>query len=122
MVHRSSELGGNACLFRDADAIAARECLPADGPPRRARPSILRQYLGRRFDASTERLEPHAGLVQAALRLPESVDTKFDLLNQVMHSLHRQGRQALLFTHSRPTSLPGGRLEQDFRIASCTVG
>jgi superfamily II DNA or RNA helicase len=69
-------------------------------------------------DASTERLEPHAGLVQAALRLPESVDTKFDLLNRVMHSLHSQGRQALLFTHSRPTlAYLAGRLEHDFRIA-----
>jgi hypothetical protein len=69
-------------------------------------------------DASTERLEPHAGLVQAALKLPESVDTKFDLLNRVMHSLHSQGRQALLFTHSRPTlAYLAGRLEHDFRIA-----
>ena len=44
-----ARLGGNASVLRDADAIAARECLPADGSPRRARPSVLRQDLGRRF-------------------------------------------------------------------------
>ena len=69
-------------------------------------------------DASTKRLEPHAGLVQAALRLPKNVDTKFDLLNQVMHELRSQRRQALLFTHSRPAlSYLAGRLEHDFRVA-----
>ena len=87
------ELGGYASVLRDADAIAAHECLPADGSPRRARPSILGEISDADSDASTERLEPHAGLIEAALRLPESVDTKFDLLNRVMHALHGQGRR-----------------------------
>jgi superfamily II DNA or RNA helicase len=69
-------------------------------------------------DAPSERLEPHPELVQAALGLPENVDSKFDLLNQVMHELRGQGRQALLFTHSRPTlAYLAGRLRQDFRVA-----
>jgi superfamily II DNA or RNA helicase len=69
-------------------------------------------------DTTSERLEPHEELVEAALRLPDGVDTKFDALNRVMRDLHSQGRQALLFTHSRPTlAYLARRLGQDFRVA-----
>lgn len=69
-------------------------------------------------DTSSEPLEPHPGLVQAALRLADGVDTKFDALNQVMSDLHSQGRQALLFTHSRPTlAYLAERLGLGFRVA-----
>ena len=67
---------------------------------------------------SAGRLEPHPDLVAAALRLPETVDTKFDVLRRVLHTLHSQDRQALVFTHSRPTlAYLVERLENDFRVA-----
>lgn len=69
-------------------------------------------------DESSERLEPHDELVEAALRLPEGVDSKFDALNEVLHELHSKGRQALLFTHSRPTlAYLKERLRDYFRVA-----
>lgn len=95
----------------------ASACLPM------ARRAVLDpESFGKLSDAdsgeSADRLEPHAELVEAALRLPESVDTKFDALNQVMRELHGQGRQALLFTHSRPAlAYLAERLRQDFRVA-----
>ncbi|OBJ70985.1 helicase-related protein [Mycobacterium sp. 1274756.6] len=69
-------------------------------------------------DAPAVRLEPHAGLLAAARRLPEDVDTKFDELHRVLSTLHQQRRRALVFTHSRPTlAYLMGRLEADFRVA-----
>ncbi|MCV7316125.1 DEAD/DEAH box helicase [Mycolicibacillus parakoreensis] len=69
-------------------------------------------------DAPAVRVEPHAGLVAAARRLPEDVDTKFDHLRQVLRTLQQQGRRALVFTHSRPTlAYLIGRLQAEFRIA-----
>lgn len=69
-------------------------------------------------DESAERLEPHLDLAAAALRLPENVDTKFDVLRGVLHLLHSQNRQALVFTHSRPTlAYLMQRLESDFCVA-----
>jgi superfamily II DNA or RNA helicase len=69
-------------------------------------------------DAKPQRLEPHPELVEAAQALPEDVDTKFHALNQVLHELHSQHRQALLFTHSRPTlAYLKGRLGENFRVA-----
>lgn len=67
---------------------------------------------------SVTRLEPHSDLVAAALQLPEGVDTKFDLLHEVLRTLHTGGRRALLFTYSRPTlAYLQGRLGEEFRIA-----
>jgi superfamily II DNA or RNA helicase len=68
-------------------------------------------------DESAGRLEPHPELVAAALCLPETVDTKFDALRRVLHRLHNQSRQALVFTFSRPTlAYLMQRLENDFRV------
>lgn len=67
---------------------------------------------------SAARLAPHAALVMAARALPSGVDSKFDALWQALHSLHGQARQALLFTHSRPTlAYLAERLSKKFRIA-----
>ncbi|BBX24043.1 hypothetical protein MTER_34540 [Mycolicibacter terrae] len=69
-------------------------------------------------DTSAARIAPHASLVAAAHRLPAEVDTKFDRLRETLRDLHGQGRQALLFTHSRPTlAYLVGRLEDEFRVA-----
>lgn len=68
-------------------------------------------------DAPVVRLEPHAGLIAAAKRLPADVDTKFDDLYEVLRTLHQQGRRALVFTHSRPTlAYLKQRLEAEFRV------
>jgi superfamily II DNA or RNA helicase len=67
---------------------------------------------------SASRLEPHLELVAAARRLPGTVDTKFDVLRTVLHTLHSQSRQALVFTFSRPTlAYLVQRLGNDFRVA-----
>lgn len=64
------------------------------------------------------RLEPHTDLIAAARRLPEHVDTKLDALQTVLRGLHQQGRQALVFTHSRPAlAYLFGRLCTDFKVA-----
>lgn len=95
----------------------ASACLPM------ARRAVLDpESFGNLSDADSgtlsERLEPHPELVQAALRLPDDVDTKFVALSRVLHDLNSQGRQALLFTHSRPTlAYLAGRLGEDFRVA-----
>lgn len=69
-------------------------------------------------DASTARLEPHSDLVAAAKRLPDGVDTKFDLLHDVLRDLHASRRRALVFTHSRPTIAHlQHRLGDEFRVA-----
>ena len=69
-------------------------------------------------DEISGRLEPHRELVDAAKSLPEGVDTKFDLLWDVLQRLKSGGRRALLFTHSRPTlAYLHRRLEQEFRVA-----
>lgn len=67
---------------------------------------------------SAARLEPHPELVEAAMRLPEGLDTKFDHLQDVLRTLHDSRRRALLFTHSRPTlAYLQGRLSDEFRVA-----
>lgn len=67
---------------------------------------------------SAVRLDPHPELVLAARQLPEEVDTKFDLLHDVLSMLHEGRRRALVFTHSRPTlSYLQERLGRDFRVA-----
>ncbi|HEY8534572.1 MAG TPA: helicase-related protein [Micromonospora sp.] len=66
----------------------------------------------------TRWIDPHPELVEAARRLPEHVDTKFDALRDVLWELHRQGRRALLFTHSRPTlAYLVNRLSAEFKVA-----
>jgi superfamily II DNA or RNA helicase len=68
--------------------------------------------------ASTARLAPHAALVKAARSLPDGVDSKFAALTRVLRNLHDQARQALLFTHSRPTlEYLADRLGAEFRVA-----
>lgn len=65
-----------------------------------------------------DRLEPHPELVEAALRLQDGVDTKFDSLHSVLHELHNQGRRALVFTFSVPTLVYlADRLQGDFKVA-----
>ncbi|OBK38174.1 hypothetical protein A5658_26550 [Mycobacterium sp. 1245111.1] len=67
---------------------------------------------------SATRLEPHAGLIEAASLLPETVDTKFDLLYEVLLHFHEKRKRALLFTHSRPTlAYLQQRLAHEFRVA-----
>lgn len=68
-------------------------------------------------DESVGRLEPHHDLMEAARRLPEGLDTKFDSLHQVLSELNSQGRRALVFTFSRPTiSYLSERLGRDFKV------
>lgn len=80
----------------------ASACLPM---ARRAvlNPASFGQIEDADSDAPKLRLEPHPALVAAARRLPEGVDTKFDQLRIVLDGLHRQGKQAILFSHSVPT-------------------
>ncbi|BBX48058.1 hypothetical protein GCM10009641_08980 [Mycobacterium cookii] len=67
---------------------------------------------------SATRLDPHAGLIAAAHLLPETVDTKFDLLYEVLLGLYEKRKRALLFTHSRPTlAYLQQRLAHEFRVA-----
>ncbi|GAA4847118.1 hypothetical protein GCM10023221_27290 [Luteimicrobium xylanilyticum] len=69
-------------------------------------------------DTKPGRLAPHRALIDAAEALPAGVDSKFDVLSDVLVELHRSGRQALLFTHSRPTlAYLANRLGSRFRIA-----
>ncbi|MEU4364286.1 helicase-related protein [Promicromonospora sp. NPDC023987] len=69
-------------------------------------------------NSSAVRLAPHAALVKAARALPDGADTKFAALARVLRRLHGQERQALLFTHSRPTlAYLADRLGQNFRVA-----
>lgn len=69
-------------------------------------------------DAAASKLQPHHALVVAAQRLSPAVDTKFDLLHGALQTLHGKGKQALLFTHSRPTlEYLRERLAPEFRVA-----
>lgn len=68
--------------------------------------------------AAASKLEPHSELVLAAQRLPPTIDTKFDLLHEALQALNGKNKQALLFTHSRPTlTYLRDRLAQEFRVA-----
>jgi hypothetical protein len=94
----------------------ASACLPM------ARRAVLDPVgFGRITDAddnlSADRLEPHAELIEAARRLPEGVDTKFDALQSVLRELHSRKRRALVFTFSVPTlAYLADRLRDEFRI------
>jgi superfamily II DNA or RNA helicase len=68
-------------------------------------------------DETANRLEPHDELIEAARRLPDSVDTKFDSLLSVLEELRSQNKRALLFTFSRPTlAYLAERLMSQFKI------
>lgn len=64
------------------------------------------------------RLEPHPELIAAAQRLTVGVDSKFDMLLEVLEKLNWDRRRVLLFTHSRPTlAYLEERLGSRFRVA-----
>jgi len=115
--NRAAEIGMPLHFAMQMPLRLASACLPM------ARRAVLDpQAFGDISDADSDesagRLEPHPDLVVAARRLPENVDTKFDVLRGVLHLLHSQNRQALVFTHSRPTlAYLMQRLESDFRVA-----
>lgn len=116
-VDRAKAMGRPLHFAMQMPLRLASACLPM---ARRAvlEPKAFGDITDADSDAPVVRLEPHAGLVAAARRLPEDVDTKFDDLREVLHTLHQQGRRALVFTHSRPTlSYLMGRLETEFRVA-----
>jgi superfamily II DNA or RNA helicase len=61
---------------------------------------------------------PHPELVHAAEALSLEVDSKFDRLLPIVHQLVCDGRQALLFTFSRPTlAYLARRLDRHARVA-----
>lgn len=65
-----------------------------------------------------QQLPPHPELLRAALALGDGTDTKLDALREVLQRLHGQGRQALLFTHSRKAlGYLVERLGEEFRVA-----
>lgn len=115
--NRAAELGSPLYFAMQMPLRLASACLPM------ARRAVLDPNgFGRLSDAdseeSCERLEPHPELVAAARALPDGVDSKFDGLRDVMRELHGSGRQALLFTHSRPTlAYLRERLGDEFRVA-----
>ncbi|WP_172655869.1 DEAD/DEAH box helicase [Demequina maris] len=78
----------------------------------------------RRDDLSPSRLvEPHRELVEAAMALHPSVDTKFDELLPVIEQMVAERRRALLFTFSRPTlAYLKNRLGARFRVAELHGG
>ena len=114
---RAAEVGKPVNFAMQMPLRLASACLPM------ARRAVLHpEEFGNLSDddsgESTGRLDPHPDLVAAALHLPETVDTKFDALRRVLHRLHSQGRQALIFTFSRPTlAYLIQRLENEFRVA-----
>ena len=63
-------------------------------------------------------VEPHAALLSAARAIPDGLDSKFDILLEVLRTFMRDGRRALLFTFSIPTlNYLERRLEPFARIA-----
>ena len=67
------------------------------------------------------RLAPHSELIAAATAIPDAVDSKFDVLLEVLEDLDvlgRSDRRVLLFTHSRKAlSYLRRRLADRFRVA-----
>ncbi|MDT0169737.1 helicase-related protein [Pseudarthrobacter sp. BRE9] len=114
---RAAEVGRPLHFAMQMPLRLASACLPM------ARRAVLDPYsFGAFTDAdsgeSLLRVEPHDELIDAALQLPEGLDTKLDQLRAVLYSLHQQKRQALLFTHSRPTlAYLSSKLSDDYRIA-----
>jgi ERCC4-related helicase len=114
---RAAEIGMPLYFAMQMPLRLASACLPM------ARRAVLDPAgFGRMSDEDSEessaRLEPHRELIAAAKELNEGVDSKFDLLREVLQELHDSGRRALLFTHSRPTlAYLQRRLGDDFRVA-----
>lgn len=114
---RAAEMGRPLYFAMQMPLRLASACLPM------ARRAVLDPVgFGTLSDAdsaeSAMRLEPYPELVAAAQRLPETVDSKFELLIDVLRQLQAGGRRALLFTHSRPAlAYLQGRLDGEFRIA-----
>jgi superfamily II DNA or RNA helicase len=114
---RAAELDSPLYFAMQMPLRLASACLPM------ARRAVLDPVgFGRITDADSDeavdRLEPHPELVQAALRLPVGVDTKFDQLRQVLERLHSQGRRALVFTFSVPTLMYlEERVSDQFKVA-----
>jgi superfamily II DNA or RNA helicase len=115
--NRAAEIGRPLHFAMQMPLRLASACLPM---ARRAvlDPGAFGDISDADSDETPARLEPHAELVAAAQRLPVNVDTKFDLLREVLCGLHGTNRQALVFTHSRPTlAYLMQRLEPEFRVA-----
>lgn len=94
----------------------ASACLPM------ARRSVLDpEFRNRRRPEETSisiEVEPSSELVAAARNLRVGVDSKFDRLVGALRDLRRDGKQALLFTFSRPTlSYLEQRCSDEFRVA-----
>lgn len=114
---RAREIGLPLYFAMQMPLRLASACLPM------ARRAVLNPVsFGKIDDADSEessgRLEPHPELVAAARRLPESADTKFDLLTGVLREFHRGNKRALLFTFSVPTlGYLADRLGAEFSVA-----
>lgn len=116
-VNRAVAMDSNLYFAMQMPLRLASACLPM---ARRAvlDPDAFGEITDADSDAAAYRLEPHASLIAAALRLPDDVDTKLDALRKVLRGLHRQQRRALLFTHSRPTlAYLADRLGVEFKVA-----
>ena len=113
---RAAEMNAPSGFVMQMPLRLASACLPM------ARRAVLDPGdFGSITDADSEesagRLEPHPELIEAARRLPEGLDSKFDSLQEVLGQFHRQGRRALVFTFSRPTlSYLAERLGSDFKV------
>ncbi|MCW4354176.1 DEAD/DEAH box helicase [Hoyosella sp. YIM 151337] len=116
-IDRAREANGPLYYAMQMPLRLASACLPM---ARKAvlDPSAFGRITDADAEASSERLEPHPELVRAAHDLPESLDSKFDELTGILRELHQERKQALLFTHSRPTlSYLHKRLAGDYRVA-----
>lgn len=114
---RAAEMGRPLYFAMQMPLRLASACLPM------ARKAVLEpDAFGDISDADSDlvssRLEPHEELVKAALALADGVDTKFDVLREVLANLHSAGRQALIFTFSVPTlAYLNNRLGEKYRVA-----
>jgi superfamily II DNA or RNA helicase len=114
--HRAAETNAPLHFAMQMPLRLASACLPM------ARRAVLDPVgFGSITDADSDetanRLEPHKNLIEAARRLPEGVDTKFDSLRRVLEDLHSQNRRALVFTFSRPTlAYLADRLGGQFKV------
>jgi SNF2 family DNA or RNA helicase len=114
---RAAEMGRPLHFAMQMPLRLASACLPM------ARRAVLDPVgFGELSDADSNdasaRLDPHPELIDAAKALPEGVDSKFDVLREVLKQLSQLGKRALLFTHSRPTlSYLNNRLGDEFRVA-----
>lgn len=82
----------------------ASACLPAarDVVLSWTTSSIQDEDTGERSESAGRHLPPHEELIQAA-KVMGSLDSKLDCLRPIIADLITQGKQALLFTFSRPT-------------------